>query len=214
MCIVFGIFVVVFFLSAVASSTFLLFGKLRCLLPPFEFELALMCVNLCVCVRVPCMLPVVWLFGRWRKPERKRHVCFCFQFIITRYFDDASGPSHHEKPVWCSMVCCVALHRIDNMSEWIWTALSNYRRFWSKSFLAIFGRVLHTNTHTHIEFISQRVSCSSFSSHRHSVKGNSASLGVNVKYFPLFNGHFALCSVFGENSELNDRSMLGKLDDD
>lgn len=51
-CIVFGIFVVVFFLSAVASSTFLLFGKLRCLLPPFEFELALMYVNLCVCVYV------------------------------------------------------------------------------------------------------------------------------------------------------------------
>lgn len=48
---VFGIFVVVFFLSAVASSTFL-FGKLRCLLPPFEFELALMCVNLSVCVCV------------------------------------------------------------------------------------------------------------------------------------------------------------------
>lgn len=118
--------------------------------PPIRiWTCAYVCKFVCVCVRVPCMLPVVWLFGRWRKPERKRHVCFCFQFIITRYFDDASGPSHHEKPVWCSMVCCVALHRIDNMSEWIWTALSNYRRFWSKSFLAIFGRVLHTNTHTH-----------------------------------------------------------------
>lgn len=29
-------------------------------------------------------------------------------------------------------------------------------------------------------------------------KANLASLGVNVKYFPLFNGHFVLCSVLGK----------------
>lgn len=147
MCILF----LAFFVVAVAFSFCCCFINVsvvwkatRCLRSPYSN------LNLCLCVCVLCMLPV-WLFGRWRKPERKRHVCFSFQFIITRYFYD-----HERSPMWC--VCC-ALHRIDNMSEWIWTALSNYRRIWSKSFLAIFGRVLHTHTHS-------CVSNSSFSSHR------------------------------------------------
>lgn len=83
------------------------------------------------------------------------------------------------------------------MSEWIWTALSNYRRIWSKSFLAIFGRVLHTHTHTRTNSVV------SLTLRFHLIvvilyKANLASLGVNVKYFPLFNGHFVLCSVLGK----------------
>lgn len=150
-------------------------------LPLFEFELVLMCV--------PCMLPV-WLFGRWRKPERKRHVCFSFQFIITRYFYD-----HERSLMWC--VCC-ALHRIDNTSVWIWTALSNYRRIWSKSFLAIFGRVLHTHTRTQLCLIFfVFISSSSFS-----IRQTRHLLASMSNIFHSLMG-ILLHVLFWENSEMN-----------
>lgn len=160
---VFGIFVVVavaFSFCCCFINVSVVWKATRCLRSPYSNLNLCLCVFICVCVCVLCMLPV-WLFARWRKPERKRHVCFSFQFIITRYFYD-----HERSPMWCVYVVCCALHRIDNMSEWIWTALSNYRRIWSKSFLAIFGRVLHTHTRTHTELcllLFVFISSSSFS---------------------------------------------------
>lgn len=96
---VFGIFVVAvaFSFCCCFINVSVVWKATRCLRSPYSNLNLCLCVFMCVCVL--CMLPV-WLFGRWRKPERKRHVCFGFQFIITRYFYD-----HERSLMWC--VCCM-----------------------------------------------------------------------------------------------------------